>query len=1062
MLTNSAQRELRENLQGDAGILNPVTRAGVGGLNLVDGALTTPLTDSMVARNVIVGNDGVLRRRPGTTYVQNLAIGTFEQSPTYTNMTSVTTARGHDFIVYRMGRSVGARHIRQASTGNTIFVHHTGFQVLRQGSTSEGTFLVLRDPSIRVLLFTPDNPTLETRINEIRLASSPTSGTSVTIPRAGIEQLLTGVYQTQALDHRQFNIIINGARNNVLSVTPSGDNLILDTLHTFTSTPMTVDIQLFQSHWWAEAEMYYGDRFSDVVTRTNLTEDDLHIAVPSNLRDGLEQRGNTTFAPYTLDALYWTGANYAFYNQMSNGLPTNAVEFAMSDGSARRDNSPVVPSPLFLTYGAQEPGVVRPVTLNRHRRLNTRGGLGSRGLDLEIYLDNQYVTFAGTSAGAPFASYRLWDDTDTTQISTTATRGQFLSLDGQWFSKPQVNPSSVVKVIEFNSPFAPPSMTRVPCYGLTTICDYGQGSFPSCGATYQNRLVIAGMPHDPLLVAFSALYDSRTPQEPYMYFQDDPLDLQPESGPFQVRLDSTADDRIISLQEFQGSLFAITYRGVFRIAAAGRAVITPSNYFVSSVASIGAVNPNSVARPEGGIAFLSPRGVFAIVNGVQSNEATEYRLVELSTKISPIFDPTLTNKGPNSRWWMSYATDERRLYVGLTNSEDIYHTSELYTYDSVNEAWGTMDTVGGFRCWSGVDIALERDKSQHYLLVDMYTNCDFHLIATGSKYHLDYQRTGLAVNESPTADLRESDIPRGPSTTIANVNAEYPDGTVFKVLSNMSPLTQVRDIHVTLGETTLQPGTDYVKLPGNYIRLLTPPPPGSGALVVTPVTPLPRGLPPVVHQLGLMVEELPNTEHEFTQGATQVTNTLYNRWQWVREQQEYDWIIGVQFQSVWASPVYTLGQITQDKRLNAVTFYSERVRTRDHWFGTRVQYDSQQWPQLEVRTSAGVENYSTDATIDRNDAYIGVITNQQDSFTHPILLGEERDFFDLSEGTTEALTERPAPLQVPDGVATRRTFTDNVSVFQMVVVSVGQQPFGISAIQVDAGVNPSKHVHSSR
>jgi hypothetical protein len=870
------------------------------------------------------------------------------------------------------------------------------------------------------------------------------------------------VYEQQDLDFRQFNVMVSGSRQNVLSMAISGSNIILTLDYTFTSANFTVDIQLFQSHWWAEAEMYYGDRFSDSVTRTNLTETDLHVAVPSNLRDGLEQRGNGLFTPYTLDAMYWTGSAYAFYSQVSNGLPTTALQFAMSDGAPRRDNSPVVPSPLFLTYGDDEPGVVRPVVLTRHRRLNTRGGRGSAGANLEVFLDNTRLTYVGTPGNAPVPSYRIWNATDTSQVTNLNTVGQFISLDGQWASRPQVNPSSVVKVVEFNNPFAPVNMTRVPCYGLTNICDYHAGSFPSCAATYQNRLVIAGMPHDPLLVAFSALYDSRTPQEPYMYFQDDPLDLQPESGPFQVRLDSTADDRIISLQEFQGSLFAITYRGVFRIAAAGRAVITPSNYFVSSVASIGAVNSNAIARPEGGIAFLSPRGVFAIVNGVQSNEATEYRLVELSTKISPIFDPTLSKKGPNKLWWMSYASDERRLYVGLSNENDTFHSSELYTYDSVNEAWSTMDTVGGFRSFAGVDVALERDRSQHYLVVDIFTNYHFHLISTGQPYHLDYQRRGLASAEPPLPEDRETVTSRYPITRV-NPSVDYPGGKIFKVLGRMSPLTQVRDIRVQLGETILQPTTDYVKLPGNYILLTNVPPSGSGELVITNVTPLPRNLAPVEHNLGIVVEQLPYDDHTFTHGIPQQAKATYNIWHWVREQQEYDWVIGVMFQSVWASPVYTLGQITQDKRLNAVTLYSERVRNRDHWFGTHITYNSpQQWPQLSVRDFAGMEAYSTDATIDRNDAYIGVITNQEDTHTHPLLLGAERDFFDLDEGTTEELTTRPAPLQVPDGVATRRTFTDTVSVFQLVVVSVGQQPFGISAIQVDAGLNPNKHVHSSR
>lgn len=1059
-------RKPREDLQSDASILNPVVRAGVGGLNLVDGALTTPLTDSSIARNVVVGNDGILRRRPGTGFIRTMATSTLGTTPNIVNMASITTPRGHDFLLTRFGRTVAARHIRQSSSGGGIQVVSTGFAPILSGGSDEGRFLVLRDPRIRVLLFTPSNPTLEIRVNEVRVIGPGPTASQITLPRDELEQRVPGVHPQQALHERQFNVMVNGLRKLITGLTYDANNLTIS-IEENVPAGATVDIQLFQGYWWAEAEMYYGDRFSDTVIRTNLTDQDLHVPIPSNLRDGMEQRGTDTYSPYNLDAYYWTGSNYALYTQVSNGLPVGTNQFAMSDGAARKDNSPVVPSPLFMTYGEYQPGTVTPITLHRHRRLNTRGGAGSRGVDLEVYVDDTRLLYVGGTGDSPFPSYRMFDETDSNQITNLNTRGQFISLDGQWLQKPQVNPSSVVKVIEFQNEYAPPGVARVPVYGLTTICDYAAGSFPSCGATYQNRLVIAGMPHDPLVVAFSALYDSRTPQEPYMYFQNDPLDLQPDSGAFQVRLDSTADDRIVALEEFQGSLFVITYRSVFRIAAAGRAVITASNYFVSSVASIGAVNSRAIARPEGGIAFLSPRGVFAIVNGVQSNEATEYKLIELSTKISPIFDATLSTKGRNRLWWMSYATDERRLYVGISNPHDTYHASELYTYDMLNEAWSTMDTVGGFRSYAGVDTAIERDLNQHYLVVDQYSMGSFDLISTGLKLHLDYQQS-IKGSSAPVLEAdRISKAPRHPETRVPNFNVDpstpVVTRSIIKVLSPMSPLTSVRDIQVSLlGVKDLEPGVDYVKLPGNYIRILDPLDVGYGTLLITPLTVMPGSRGPTSHNLGVAVEGLPDNDFQFTHGPDQVATATYNQWDWVRELTLVDHVHGVMFQSVWASPVYTLGQITQDKRLNAITVYTERIRNRDHWFGIGESYNSSGWPQLELSPLAGTEPFTLDATIERNDAFIGVITDQEDTLTHPHHLAAERDFYNPDEGLNESLTLRPERLQIPDGIAARREFTDVVNVFQLVVTSLGQQPFGISALQVEASLQSNKHVHKSR
>ena len=177
---------------------------------------------------------------------------------------------------------------------------------------------------------------------------------------------------------------------------------------------------------------------------------------------------------------------------------------------------------------------------------------------------------------------------------------------------------------------------------------------------------------------------------------------------------------------------------------------------------------------------------------------------------------------------------------------------------------------------------------------------------------------------------------------------------------------------------------------------------------------------------------------------------------------DFDQIVGVAFQSVWASAVNTLGQITTDKRVSAITMYTERVRGKSTWYGTRVAYNSLQWPVLEVDSDAGTQPVLTDMPYETYDALVGLLTDQESTISHPLNLTTERDFLDPGEELSINTLPRPPQLQSGLGVAVRRTFSDIVSVFQLVVVSRGARPFGISAIQVEAQVQNSKQVHRSR
>jgi hypothetical protein len=941
-------------------------------------------------------------------------------------------------------------------------MHTTGLTVFPlSAGGSVGDITVLRDPRLRVLTTLDGHPPIDTHVTEVRVVKSGAS-TSFTVPRTDLIPVNGELLRDTPVVREQFAVMVNGSQQTVLTVT--GTSTLTFTMVNSIPNASNVDIILFRSYWWAEATLQYADRYGDTVVRANTSATDLNVALPTNLRDELVQRGSapTQFSAYNIDARYWTGSAFAQYTQVTNGNPTTNLQFTLSDGGPRHGGAPVTPSTLFMTFGAWETGVVRPVYVTRHRALPHNGGRGINGNQLELAMDKQRFIFTGTTTGtaATQFSYRLWDSTDTNQVTGISTLGYFMSLDGHWANMGTWNPSSVIRAISFTNTRAPSGMVRVPAYGLPDIADYWVHSYPTATTTFASRLVLAGMPHDPLLVAFSAVYDSRTPEEPLMFFQEDPLDQEPATAAFTVRLDSTADDRVVSLEEYQGSLFVVTKRAIFRIAATGRTNITADNYYVSSVATVGAPNANCVVRPEGQLMVLTRNGLYQIGNGSSANEFTEYLLTEVSAKVSPLFDPLARQKSDTSLWWASYSTSEHLVYIGLSKPGDVYWTTECYTVDPTRGSWSEFTLLGGTQIYSGVSAKVGDGQDVHYLLSDLTASGAFTLLETGAPFPVD------AIRDLGGSSVLEYTAPRPPVTSLTTIYNVIPgqgtaSGRVYKVLHPMSPATGIQDVHVTLGGVVLTPGVDYDKLPGNYIRLAVAPA-SAQTLTITPrslagtnnehfVVAIVDGMPTAGLPFGIKIGTTPTASSWVRRVVLAGTFTST--------------MVGVEFQSVLAGGVFTFGSLTRDKRLSAVTLYQERMDYRDRWYGTyesRVTASGIHWPSVVFDPSAGSEFAVTDMPVQYYDAMVSLILDEERTQTHPIRLFDERDFLNLAEGTTVEQLDRPPMLQAPLGSAIRRTFSDVVTVVQPVLTSVGARQFGLSGIQFEATQHPSTPVSRTR
>lgn len=1044
----------RENLKTDT---IPLISVGRGGLNLSQSVLQMPEQDLTVARNVVVDNDGVIRRRQGTHLRGTIATQTLNGATNRCNSTVITTPFGHDFAVFRMGRTIHARNITATRLGSLINVHSTGPTVLSNPAGSQpGDMTVLRDPRLRILLTVGGVPPLDIHVTEVRVSGNGT--TTVQVSRDELIPTNGFLLQDQSITASQLAVMVNGVSVPVTSMT-SNSTTITITLASAPGVGFDVDVVLFRSYWVAEATQYYADRFCDTLVRTDTDDKDIHVSLPTNLRDDLGQRGAspTQYSPVTMDLRYWGGSSYLNYSQVSNGLPSTFAQWASSNGAPRADNNPVVPSNLAITFGAWTGGSPRPIYAWRQRKLNHNGGRGGSGAQLEVVLDAQRLIFSGSTtgnAGVPFA-YRLWDSSASAQVTNFNTVGSYISLDANWSTTGPWSPNSLARVISFTNPKAPSGMSRVPLYGMPDIADYHNHSYPTTSATYNQRLVLAGMPHDPLLVAFSAVYDSRTPDEPYMYFQEDPLDQGGDTKPFKLRLDSTPDDVIVALEEHQGSLFVITKRAVFRVAPTGRGNFSAESYYVSRVASVGCPSNQCVSRPEGALSLLTEHGLYLVDNGTQANEFTEYKLTELSTKIRPVFDRIRRTGSDTRLWWSSYDPVQSHIYIGVSEPGDIYWSSSCYIYNLSTQTWSQWDTISGAHIYHGFSGQVGQGIQTHYLLMDPYVNGGFSVVETGAAHHADY------LVDLGTTDTVTYTAARPPLTQTSTLYNNVPgqgiaSGKVYPVIHPFSP-GNVTDLEVTLGGDVLGPD-DWTKFPNNYIALNTEPD-SSKSLQVKYLT-----APGNDHHVVLVVAGMATSNLPFykTPGTTDTVHSASRR---ILLADPYPLQVGMEFQSVVATPCFTFGSIATEKRIQAITLYNERYPTLDRWYGTRrtrTLVDGAWWPTLEADEAAATEWSVTDVPVYRHDAHVSVLTDQQRAHPHPITILNQRDFYDTQEGTNITNLTRPEELQVPLGASVRRTFVETVTVVQVVVTSTGSASFGVSGLQLEASSHPSKTISRTR
>jgi hypothetical protein len=359
--------------------------------------------------------------------------------------------------------------------------------------------------------------------------------------------------------------------------------------------------------------------------------------------------------------------------------------------------------------------------------------------------------------------------------------------------------------------FANDNGSYVPFYGIGLFADYRNGFFPETAGVFQNRLVLGGFASNPLQVCVSRV--SSSDKEAYQYFQVTDDLSAPDTDPFDIIINSTGNDTIQAIVEWQQALYLFSRDSVYRIYSEG--VINNLNKNVVLISNLGACNPRCIAVTESTMLFVSTVGVFDIAPILQN----EYRVAEVSVSIRNRVEIAREDEDLP---WAAYDSENFRVFVGIPG-DDTNTCSSLYVYETRQQAWTEYASAYSFKTFQGVeysDISLGRQ------------------FAVTSK--LPCFDTITRFNYDEYSDYVET------STTLLNATPVFWSNPTYSGVFEYTPdvryvpITNVRDIRVFTGAaldtlTELVFETDWVKTNTGRIRLLANP--GAGFIVVVPLVP---------------------------------------------------------------------------------------------------------------------------------------------------------------------------------------------------------------------------------
>ncbi len=460
---------------------------------------------------------------------------------------------------------------------------------------------------------------------------------------------------------------------------------------------------------WTPAKLITGDMAYQRTYRFNAAQSDLQVKIPDRLLYDIDFWGGTNVQgryPFTLHQtlsysnIYTLGSNNTFSALNANNYVHSGYGFI---APALSTNYPS--SPYYVTFGALDASAnFREVHFNRMWQLPfSQGELEAATPASPTWYDcnswnvqdmktnncmqhnttlSQAPTWAGgsnTDSGFRPQCFGLGGSNQQTfQTFTPNVVTKWVCLNGA--NQIGLDPTDYYAIINHNGGIwgafrlngAVNDPVNLYTYGDHSLIfgwhkywNYENRSFPAVAEGYQNRLVLTGMQHAPLLIAISGVGDTHFPNEVLNNFQWE-IPLVPDSvAPFEIEIPGGLDEFITAARALREYLFVFTNKAVYVITYnLNSGLFGVNNFQIQRLAQVGTFSPRTVALVKNNIYFFGQGGLYDVATLMANNGDKSLQELAVSYRVQDLL-PTDQVSYQTIEYWAYLSYDAKRDYLYL-------------------------------------------------------------------------------------------------------------------------------------------------------------------------------------------------------------------------------------------------------------------------------------------------------------------------------------------------------------------------------------------------------------
>lgn len=800
-----------------------------GGLNTTSPSVNNPYSDSPSMVNMDIDISGVLQKRQGS-YIRKAITGI----PQGFFIAPYTLENDEVVLLVKNGTDLSFYYLPDQNTKAEMTLINTFSNVWSSAAENiRPSATWVNNDTTRCIMATGTNTVVEAEIFEVAL----TGDGNTTID-------YTGDLSSVASSSLSFGLYDGDTVVSVSSVSYSAPTTTI----TFgSSIPNGQEITLITVswHWWAEALKRTQEQCYSSFFRFNTSvEADANVAVPDDIQTGL----------YSDSQLYrnqsLTGLAYGNFlcdlhdsNDATGGgftldtTPTSDTDVAWSNLVYTDGSDSITPGTQYVTFGdISGAGTDPPTPVHFTRRFflpfNSLTGVDNSDLDVVDARGFAYTINVSGSRNANDASNKYFYTTegDYTISSTSGDTVYAVAFDGGY---PYGIDEPFIEIVNAEEKYIGSGAVEtyyafltagsyIPIYNYSSFCNFASGQFPQIVGTFQDRVVVAGIPNQPLSVFMSNIGKDGSRYE-YQNFEILFADQTLATSPIQLTLEGREDDRIVALRSWYDSLFVFTKRTVRRISGGQNIGVTPVNVQQQVVSEVGCRSKHGVINTDDSLLFISDSGLYQIQT---TDTSGGYDAVNIGVKVERQFFENSENKPEVS--WMYYNQKRDLVFIALTTTEDSFLCTRLLTFYNRRQAFSEYILYNGYFTSaygaSNVDrdfvVVPLRDTAVSAAPTTSSICCVCELNIDNLNMDLTYSPTNTQIAAGSTSyQFRtrvEHTIDNG--QRIVSTLPSTLSGTASREGFKMLPLTNHYDyLNVVYDngtfDTTMMAGTDYLRYP---------------------------------------------------------------------------------------------------------------------------------------------------------------------------------------------------------------------------------------------------------